>query len=175
MTDIFHNAEGYNDPTAAAAFSGAAQAERRHRQHLLELGLEYLSRPRRLENAIRRKEAQLQELRACLLPGVIRYDADRVQQTPEDKLAEIMARVDELEREIRQHREDKAAAIVGIGRSIEQLDNDLERTVLAAYYIERRPIHSIAEELRYSSSRTYALRQCGVQHLGAVLKKEGLK
>ena len=59
---------------------------------------DFLMQIRRKEIIIRRKETQRDELRACLLPGAIRYDRDRVQSTPTDKMADVIARVDELDR-----------------------------------------------------------------------------
>lgn len=47
---------------------------------------DFLMQIRRKEIIIRRKETQRDELRACLLPGAIRYDRDRVQSTPTDIL-----------------------------------------------------------------------------------------
>lgn len=61
---------------------------------------DFLMQIRRKEIIIRRKETQRDELRACLLPGAIRYDRDRVQSTPTDKMADVIVRVDELDREI---------------------------------------------------------------------------
>ena len=61
---------------------------------------DFLMQIRRKGIIIRRKETQRDELRACLLPGAIRYDRDRVQSTPTDKMADVIARVDELDREI---------------------------------------------------------------------------
>ena len=68
---------------------------------------DFLMQIRRKEIIIRRKETQRDELRACLLPGAIRYDRDRVQSTPTDKMADVIVRVDELDREIEQLRREK--------------------------------------------------------------------
>ena len=53
---------------------------------------DFLMQIRRKEIIIRRKETQRDELRACLLPGAIRYDRDRVQSTPTDKMADGVRR-----------------------------------------------------------------------------------
>ena len=53
---------------------------------------------KRLE--IQRKESLIAELRSCLLPGAIRYDADKVQSSPGDQLSEVMAKIDEMERQV---------------------------------------------------------------------------
>lgn len=68
---------------------------------------DFLMQIRRKEIIIRRKETQRDELRACLLPGAVRYDRDKVQSTPTDKMSDVMARVDELDREIEQLRREK--------------------------------------------------------------------
>ena len=54
---------------------------------------EFLMQIRRKEIIIRRKETQRDELRACLLPGAIRYDRDRAQSTPTDKMADVIVRL----------------------------------------------------------------------------------
>ena len=54
------------------------------------------------ENKIQRITCTLNELRACLLPGGIRYDLDKVNTSPKDKMSEIFARIDELERELQE-------------------------------------------------------------------------
>lgn len=58
---------------------------------------DFLMQIRRKEIIIRRKETQRDEPRACLLPGAVRYDRDKVQSTPTDKMSDVMARVDEKE------------------------------------------------------------------------------
>lgn len=53
---------------------------------------EFLWQIRKKETVIRRKEAQRDELRACLMPGGVSYDRDRVQSSPKDSMTEVMAR-----------------------------------------------------------------------------------
>ena len=89
---------------------------------------DFLMQIRRKEIIIRRKETQRDELRACLLPGAIRYDRDRVQSTPTDKMADVIVRVDELDREIEQLRREKASLVIEISDAIETLEDDYERS-----------------------------------------------
>ena len=103
---------------------------------------DFLMQIRRKEIIIRRKETQRDELRACLLPGAIRYDRDRVQSTPTDKMADVTVRVDELDREIEQ---------------------------LTEFYIARAPMTEVADAINYSVRRAYHFRKMGVTHLGEVL------
>lgn len=130
---------------------------------------DFLMQIRRKEIIIRRKETQRDELRACLLPGAVRYDRDKVQSTPTDKMSDVMARVDELDREIEQLRREKASLIIEIGDAIERLEDDNEKTVLTEFYIARAPMTQAADAINYSVRRAYDFRKRGVIHLGEVL------
>lgn len=130
---------------------------------------DFLMQIRRKEIIIRRKEMQRDELRACLLPGAIRYDRDRVQSTPTDKMADVIARVDELDREIERLKLEKAQAIIEISDVIEKLDNDKEKAVLTAFYIKAASMEAVAGIVCYSVRHTYLLRKQGVEHLKEVL------
>lgn len=130
---------------------------------------DFLMQIRRKEIIIRRKEMQRDELRACLLPGAIRYDRDRVQSTPTDKMADVIARVDELDREVEQLKHEKAQLILEISNAIEKLEDDTEKVVLTEFYIARAPMSQVAETIHYSIRRAYHFRKTGVTHLGEVL------
>lgn len=130
---------------------------------------DFLMQIRRKEISIRRKETQRDELRACLLPGAVRYDRDKVQSTPTDKMSDVMARVDELDREIEQLRREKATLVIEISDAIEKLEDDNEKTVLTEFYIARAPMTQAADAINYSVRRAYDFRKRGVIHLGEVL------
>ena len=130
---------------------------------------DFLMQIRRKEIIIRRKEMQRDELRACLLPGAIRYDRDRAQSTPTDKMADVIARVDELDREVEQLKHEKAQLILEISNAIEKLEDDTEKVVLTEFYIARAPMSQVAETIHYSIRRAYHFRKMGVTHLGEVL------
>lgn len=124
---------------------------------------------RRTENAIKRKQLRREELKSCLLPGAIRYDLDKVQTSPKDKLTEIIAKVDELDRQIEELMQEKAMLIIKIGEAIEQLPDDNEKTVLTEFYIGRVSMEKVAALINYSPRRAYYFRKQGVIHLGEVL------
>jgi len=130
---------------------------------------DFLMQIRRKEIIIRRKEMQRDELRACLLPGAVRYDKDRVQTSPTDTMADVMARVDELDREIEQLKREKAHLVLEISDAIEKLEDDTEKVVLTEFYITRAPMSQVAETIHYSVRRAYYYRKSGVTHLGEVL------
>lgn len=130
---------------------------------------DFLMQIRRKEIIIRRKETQRDELRACLLPGAIRYDREKVQSAPTDKMADVIASVDELDREIEQLRREKASLVIVIREAIEKLEDDNEKTVLTEFYIARAPMTQAADAINYSVRRAYDFRKRGVVHLGEVL------
>lgn len=123
---------------------------------------DFLLGPRRIADAIWRKDLRRQELRSCLLPSGISYDGDRVQTSPEDSMARIMAEVDELDQQIDTLRRSMAVEILQISRVIDQMDDPREATVLDAYYLGRRSMQEIAEHLHYSERHVYRLRSEGV-------------
>lgn len=127
---------------------------------------------RNKEYAIQRKQLRAAELRSCLLPSGIRYDLDKVQTSPEDKLSKIMGKVDELDRQIAELMQEKALLVIEIGEAIERLTDDNEKTVLTEFYIGRVPMTQVAELINYSPRRAYYFRKQGVIHLGEVLNHD---
>ena len=139
----------------------------------LESVYEYLGRVRALERQIRRKTMQRDELQSCLLPRAIRYDTDKVQASPEDVMDETAAAVLDLDREIEQLRREKARRIRETGKTIDLLDDDMEKLVLTGYYICRMTIRQIADDVHYSRSQTYRLYRSGLIHLGEKMGQMG--
>lgn len=126
---------------------------------------EFLLQIRVLERTIWRLTMKRDELQSCLLPSAIRYDLDKVQTSPEDRLAEIAGEVLEIERKLRTLRERKACLVIEISAAIDRLEDDREKTILTAYYIGRHSMTDIADVIGYSLPHTYRLRRSGVQHV----------
>ena len=123
---------------------------------------DFLLGPRRITDEIWRKDLRRQELRSCLLPSGITYDKDKVQTSPEDSMARIMAEVDELEGQIDALQRSRAFEILRISRVIDQMEDPREATVLDAYYLGRKSMQEIADHLHYSERHVYRLRSEGV-------------
>lgn len=123
---------------------------------------DFLLGPRRISDEIWRKDLRRQELKSCLLSSGIAYDGDRVQASPEDSMARIMAEVDELDQQIDTLRRSMATEILRISRVVDQMDDPREATVLDAYYLGRRSMQEIADHLHYSTRHVYRLRDDGV-------------
>ena len=131
---------------------------------------DFLLSPRRIADEIWRKDIRRQELRACLFPAGIAYNKDRVQTNQQDQMAEIMAEVAELDKEIESLQGQRAILIRRIGRAIDQLGDSRERVVLDAYYIGQMSMTEIAEYMHYSLQHIYRLRDSGVKNMRKMLK-----
>lgn len=129
----------------------------------------YLMRIRRIEWTIKRLALEHDELQTCLLPSAIRYDKDVVQTSPEDTLSAITSKVLELEARIRAMNELKADTITELGKAIGQLQNQMEGTVLTAYYIRRMTMEQVSEQIGKSLQHSYRLRKRGVAHLAQLI------
>lgn len=121
--------------------------------------------PRRLADDIHRLELRREELVTKLLPKAITYDKDRVQTTPEDRVAVVMAEVDELDRKIEALKCKRFEAIQEITQDLDQLEDSRERLILDAYYLSGQSMESIADYLNYSLSHTYRIRDSGVENM----------
>lgn len=120
-----------------------------------------LTKPNRLQSEIVKLIERVDALKASLLPMGIRYDTDRVQTSPDDRTATVMAEIDRLEREIRKKYLEKAETIAQIGRLIDTLDDEREAQILNAYYLAGMPIRDIAQEMYYSPAYIYDLKRRG--------------
>lgn len=119
---------------------------------------------------IARKEKVIAEIKSCLLPGAIRYDKDRVQTSPSDQMSEVMARVDEMERQVEVLKAERSSLIIKVSDTLEKLSDDTEKTVLSEWYINRTRPEEISRIIGYSSRHMYRYKKEGIQHLCDILK-----
>lgn len=125
----------------------------------------FLDSIRRTEAEIVKKQLQHDELQSCLLPAGIRYDLDRVQSSPSDRMSEIGAKVVDLEREILDLRDLKAQQIIAVNDAITQLENDTEQIILLAFYVGRLPARKVAEIVHYTIRGVFKAKHRAVVHL----------
>ena len=125
-----------------------------------------LTAPRQTRIRIKSAEAQLEEmLEAAKAPSAIRYDKDKVQTSPDpDPLAGLMARCDEMERDIIALKRQEAEQCDAIREQCQYL-SDLESAVICMYYIGMARVEEIAEKLNYSASTVYTVRRIAQRKL----------
>lgn len=127
----------------------------------------YLQKIRSERLEVVQLQETVDELIYSLLPSGIRYDTLKVQTSPDDQMARVMAEVDEYERQIREHlqklieRQNIAFAHIG---ALERSDF---RQVLTLYYLtgERLTWHQVADKMDLSEQRIYQLHNEAIEEL----------
>lgn len=133
----------------------------------IEQTYQYLKQIRRINLKIRQLNLRRDTLKSCLLPSGIDYSADKIQSTPSDKLADILAECEEIEKKIINTNADKLRLIKELTAAINTLDDEIERAVLSAYYVDGVSMNKAAVLVGYELSGVYKLRKRGVKHLSA--------
>lgn len=124
---------------------------------------------RRIQTLCYKREGFL----SCLLPKALTPKAIQVQESiPGDKLSEVMAEVQLIEQEINRLLNEKARAIREIVETVEKLDREEERLVLIGFFVSRRTMTDLAEEMHYSVQGVYTLRRRGMTKIKALLENE---
>ena len=122
---------------------------------------EFLIGARTLHFQWLRLKARHDALESCLLPAAIRYDKDKVQTSTEDPMSKIVAEVVALEEEMKRVQFSKAEQISKIGKVINDLESEEEKTALTMRYVNFLPVTKIAKEMRYSEKRIYQFMDRG--------------
>ena len=115
-------------------------------------------------------KAKHDELESCLLPVGIRYDRDKVQTSPTDPMAKIVAEVMELEKEMNRVQMNRAKQIEKISKAISALKCAEERTALSMRYINGISVKEIAITMKYSEKRIYQFMDRGGAQIAKGLK-----
>lgn len=132
-----------------------------------------LYRPRRIDAMIGRINAKIEARKSSLDLHGISYDGVKVQTSPHDKIADTIAEIDELERKRDQLIVMRDEAIEDVERSVMQLKDDAERTVLYMQYASGNRIRfgDIADTLHYSYRQTDRIRLQALQHLDEMMSE----
>lgn len=131
---------------------------------------EFLNSARVLHWQWLRLKAKHDELESCLLPAAIRYDKDKVQTSPEDPMSKIVAEINELEKEMIAVQHRKFVQIEKIGRALNALESDEERTALTMRYINRIPVSAIAEAMGYAEPTIYKFMNQGGEQIAKSIR-----
>ena len=109
-----------------------------------------------------------------LIPGAIQYDKDKVQTSPSDRMAEVMAELDDFQRarmfyraRIEKEREQIANMCAACGTLTEK-----EQTVISSHYIDLIDWGEIAEQIEVTDRRVLQLHGSAIEKLEAFLGAE---
>lgn len=128
---------------------------------------EYLQTIRSERLEIIQLQETIDELTYSLLPSGIRYDSVKVQTSPDDSMARIVARISEYEARIKNHLGELVEKQNVSFSNISQLDNSEYRLVLTLYYLngDRLTWHQVADRMAYSERRIYQLHNEAIEEL----------
>ena len=129
----------------------------------------YMMSSRWMSSLIRLKTIKRNMLQSRLLPKAITYDGDRVQTSPSDTMSEVAGEVLDMDKEIRRLTESKQRRIEERYTDIAQLKDEMERIVLAGYYLEELSMYDVADAVGYSYQHTCRIRKNGMTHLSELL------
>ena len=126
-----------------------------------------LQMPHVIDKRIRFQLARIEYIRSSLLPGGIAYDMDRVQGGyPGDRYAQAMARISEIEDNIRKLEEKKEwYENVRIPLLLDQIFDPEARTVIQLHDVMRLSMAETAEILYMSRATAYRIRENGLNDI----------
>lgn len=148
------------------------KGERNSEQEVIDMEMtakEYLMQYRIAVNKIRRKQEQIEKLRADLLPSGINYDG-MPGGAGNRTAADIFAKLEELERELREQQDEartKADEIIGV---IDQLEDERYRSILHDRYIAGLHWDRIADKMHYSYRHVTKLHGKALLEISKILK-----
>lgn len=133
-----------------------------------------LQMPHVIDKRIRFQLARIEYIRSSLLPGGIAYDMDRVQGGyPGDRYAQAMARISEIEDNIRKLEEKKEwYENVRIPLLLDQIFDPEARTVIQLHDVMRLSMAETAEILYMSRATAYRIRENGLADIRKYKEKE---
>ena len=122
-----------------------------------------LDRPRRISVRIKKLLFERQALVDSLMPGGMDTQ-DRVQKTPEDVMARVIAEVADIDEEIARLQAERIVTLTEIRKLLE--GDDVRLAVVSMSYLAQMPMRDIAAEVHYSLKSVYRLRGEGLDMIG---------
>lgn len=110
---------------------------------------------------------RIYEMQMSLLPSGIRYDTDKVQTSPEDKLSECEAKIADYSMLLGQKREALIQRRHRAQEMIDLLEDSRERQVLDIYFlsVKRLSMEDVSAMIGYSRKQTFRIYKSALQNL----------
>lgn len=126
----------------------------------------YLNRPYKIDLQVRRLLYKREALLSCLLPKGITLKKDKVQESfTGDKIGDVLGEVEYIEQNINRLLNEKAGVVRETLDTIDKLDSEEERTVLIGFYLARRSMTDLAEEMHYSVRSAFRLKRRALEKI----------
>ena len=126
---------------------------------------EILKRPQEIQYEIRGKMAMREEYESMLYPSGIRYDLEKVQTSPRDRMPEIVAKLDLIDRFLAQLSKEYVDASDEAEKLISMLTEPSARMIFTRYYLGGEKIRELAADQNYSRNGVYAIIRRGINEI----------
>lgn len=131
----------------------------------------YLNRYQRLKGYIRARQTELMELRQTLIPSSVDYTGITVQTSPHDKMAEIMAEIDQLEQRITDATCDALKVLRDIEDVVQKMKDPRQQTLVINYYLNGLTWEQTAEAMGYDLRWIYRLHGKALDSVEEILSR----
>ena len=133
----------------------------------------YLNRVRDADRKVDRLFARLDNLRLLTTDTAVHYsDMPRACSPDQQKLATILAKIDDIDRQIPEAVRVADAIKYEVGNTIDeiQVSDDEAAKVLILRYVNRMPWQQVCSEIGYASAKAFRLRDQGLAALEEYLR-----
>lgn len=111
---------------------------------------DFFRQVRKEQAEIRHLQEMIKDIEASFLPQAIRYDKDRVQQTPKDTMMERAAIVADYQKQLNESLYTFMNRSMKAEQLIMSLENTDERDVMRLYYMETMLISDTKKRIHYT-------------------------
>lgn len=131
-----------------------------------------LKRVESLDQELQIVNMKIERLESCIQAHGIRYDRDRVQTSPKDAVAEVMAEIDPLLDKREKLTHEITRAVAETSEIIDRLKDGNQCLVMHYRYTAGLPFEEIARRMSYSPQRVYQLHDNAMRWLLADMSKK---
>ena len=128
-----------------------------------------LYKPRQIDRQIGSINAKIESLKYSLTISGIRYDKVSVKASVSDRMSEVAAEVDELERQRDALIAERIQSVREIEEAVNSLTDDTERTILYMQYVGKMEPKKIEKTISYSERGMYKIRTRALEHLNEII------
>ena len=124
-----------------------------------------LHRVEDIDAKLRCVKMKIERLESCLQGHAIRYDTDKVQTSPQDPVAEVMASLDKLLDQKKRLDLEMVQAVDDTAALIDALKDNRQRLILHYRYMACLPWSIVAKRVRLSDRHVFRLHDQAIDWL----------
>ena len=136
------------------------------------LACAYLEQIREADRNVNRLRSRLFNLRMLTTDTSVHLtDMPHSGSPDQQKLATLLAKIDELERQIPEAEQAARDIRYEVGNLIDEIPNEEAALVMIHRYVDGKPWQQIISEIGFATTKTYALHEKGLAALEEILSR----